>query len=63
MGCHFLLQGIYPTQGSNRASADALTSEPPGEPKECDTLSQIKSQGGRGRAHELRAPCQVSAGF
>ena len=39
MGCHFLLQGIFPTQGSNpgiepRAlalQADTLSSEPPGK--------------------------------
>ena len=35
-GCHFLLQGIFPTQGSNPGhptlQADALTSEPPGRP-------------------------------
>ena len=36
VGCHFLLQGIFPTQGSNsglphcrQAQADALTSAPP----------------------------------
>ena len=28
MGCHFLLQEIFPTQGSNQVS-DALLSEPP----------------------------------
>ena len=37
MGCHFLLQGIFPTQGSNPRSPalqeDALPSEPPGEPQ------------------------------
>ena len=36
MGCHFLLQRIFPTQGSNLESpalqADALPSEPPGKP-------------------------------
>ena len=34
MDCHFLLQGIFPTQGSNlgllRGRQDALPSEPPG---------------------------------
>ena len=34
MGCHFLLQGIFPTQGIEPGSpalwADALLSEPPG---------------------------------
>ena len=29
MGCHFLLQGIFPTQGLNHPSA--LPSEPPGK--------------------------------
>ena len=36
VGCHFLLQGIFPTQGLNPGSpmlqADALPSEPPGKP-------------------------------
>ena len=36
VGCHFLLQGIFPTQGSNPGlpalEADALTSEPPWVP-------------------------------
>ena len=36
VGCHFLLQGIFPTQGLNPGlplQADALPSEPPGKPK------------------------------
>ena len=36
-GCHALLQGVFPTQGSNPKSptlqADSLLSEPPGKPK------------------------------
>ena len=36
VGCHFLLQGIFPTQGieprSPALQADALPSEPPGKP-------------------------------
>ena len=39
VGCHFLLQGIFPTQESNtglphcrQTQADTLTSEPPGSP-------------------------------
>ena len=36
-GCHFLLQGIVPTQGSNPCllhwQADSFTTEPPGKPK------------------------------
>ena len=33
VGCHFLLQGICPTQGSNPGlpQTDALPSEPPGD--------------------------------
>ena len=36
VGCHFLLPGIFPTQGSNMSHALAggfFTSEPPGKPK------------------------------
>ena len=36
MGCHFLLQGIFPTQGQNARllawQADSLATEPPGKP-------------------------------
>jgi len=32
VGCHALLQGIFPTQGSN--PADYLPTEPPGKPRE-----------------------------
>ena len=32
VGCHFLLQGIFPTQGSNLGQAEALPCEPPGKP-------------------------------
>ena len=36
MGCHFLLQGVFPTQGSNlhllHWQADSFTTEPLGEP-------------------------------
>ena len=38
VGCHFLLQGIFPAQGSNPGSpalqADSLLSEPPGKQPE-----------------------------
>ena len=39
-GFHFLLQGIFPTQGSNPGllQADALTSEPPGKPNFSNTF-------------------------
>ena len=40
VGCHFLRQGVFPTQGSNSTSAvssplqaDSLPIEPPGKPK------------------------------
>ena len=33
VGCHALLQGIFPTQGSPTFQADSLPSEPPGKPK------------------------------
>ena len=39
VGCHFILQGIFPTQGSNPRllhlrhwQADSFTTEPPGKP-------------------------------
>ena len=34
VGCHTLLQGIFPTQGSNLGlpQMDSLPSEPPGKP-------------------------------
>ena len=32
VGCHFLLQGIFPTQGSNPGQANSVPSEPPGKP-------------------------------
>ena len=42
MGCHFLLQGIFPTQGSNPRllcllhwQAGSLTLVPPGKPLKC----------------------------
>jgi len=45
VGCHFLLQGIFLTQGSNPGllalQADTLTSTPPGKPKYEKTWSKI----------------------
>ena len=47
VGCHFLLLGIFPTQGSNPGllylQADSLASEPPGTPKEGETIQQVHS--------------------
>ena len=41
VGCHFPLQGIFPTQGSStvlpHCRADSLPSEPPGKPYNSDT--------------------------
>jgi len=42
VGCPFLLQGIFLTQGSNPGllhSADSLPSEPPGKPKNTEVGS------------------------
>ena len=35
VGCHFPVQGIFPTQGSNPGlpQVDSLPTEPPGKPK------------------------------
>ena len=45
--CHFLLQGTFPTQGSNPGlptlEADTLTSEPPGKPSNSE-LKETKEQ-------------------
>ena len=44
MGCHFLLQGIFPTEGSNpglphcRQKLFFLTSAPPGKPFESESV-------------------------
>ena len=42
MGCHFLLQGIFPVQGCNPGSpafpADSLLSEPPGKPRSASNI-------------------------
>ena len=39
VGCHALLQGIFPTQGLNlgllHCQADSLPTEPPGQPEIC----------------------------
>ena len=44
VGFHFLLQGIFPTQGSNlcllHRQADSLTPAPPGKPAECHLSPQ-----------------------
>ena len=42
MGCHFLLQGIFPVQGCNPGSpafqGDSLLSEPPGKPSSASNI-------------------------
>ena len=49
VGCHALLQGIFPTQGSNPRSpalqVDSLLSEPPGKPKNTGVGSVSLPQG------------------
>ena len=48
MGCYFLLQGIFPTQGSNPGlsalEADALTSEPAGKPSATRAITKGKKR-------------------
>ena len=44
MGCHFLLQGIFPTQGENPTShiiGGFLTAEPPGKPTHLGELGLL----------------------
>jgi len=47
VGCHFLLQGIFPTQGSNPGlpalQADALPSGPPRKPENVYFLKAISN--------------------
>ena len=46
MGCHALLQGIFPSQGSNRGlQADSLPFEPSGKPKNTGVGSLSLLQG------------------
>ena len=48
VGCHALLQGIFPTQRSNPGLShcrDSLLSEPPGKPKKTRVGSQSLLQG------------------
>ena len=49
MGCCALLQGIFPTQGSNAGlpalQEDSLLSEPPGKPKNTGVRSLSLLQG------------------
>ena len=49
VGCHFLLQGIFPTQGSKpglpHLQEDSLPAEPPGKPKNTGVGSLFLLQG------------------
>ena len=48
VGCHFLLQGIFPTQGSNPSPALAggfFTAEPPGKPLDLNKLTSEQQAG------------------
>jgi len=40
VGCHALLQGIFPTQGSNTLQADSLPAEPP-KKQACDRSTKL----------------------
>ena len=58
MGCHFLLQGIFLTQGSNQLScteADSLPSEPPGK---CPKLKTSKSKISEAKLRKSRLSVQ-----
>ena len=65
VGCHFLLQGILPTQGLNPYSppapplqADALPTKPPGKPLVlCQTL--ILCMGLPGGSAGKESPCNA----
>ena len=74
MGCHALLQGIFPIQGLNpgllHLQEDSLLSEPPGKPKE-NKVQSIKGMfpkcpwellmalGGQSRAPGLAVLCSL----
>ena len=68
MGSRFLLQGIFPTQGSNlgfpHMQTDSLASEPPGKP---DLFLQVKSQDCSGgsvvKSHEYKRTHVLSLGW
>ena len=54
VGCHFLLQRIFPTQGSNLSLCllyrrGICTTEPPGKPSGCSQPNERKREG-KGRA-------------
>ena len=64
LGCYFLLQGIFPTQGSNQHllcllhwQADSLPSRPPGKPSWEYSLSERKIIIGTSEG-EKRAQCR-----
>ena len=55
VGSHFLLQGIFPTQGSNESTSPALagwfvTTEPPGKPTKHSGISDFTPVPARGQA-------------
>ena len=70
VGCHALLQGIFPTQDRTRSpalQADSLSSEPPGKPKNTGVGNLSLLQGNfltqeanRGLLHCRRIPYQLS---
>ena len=64
VGCHFLLQGIFPTQGSNPSPALAggfFTAKPPGKPIDLNKLAS-KQQAGQ-NAWELVPAMSTASSF
>ena len=59
VGCHFLLQGIFPTQGSNpgllHSRQTLLTSEPPGKSKVKEEREESwpKTQHSKSKDHSI----------
>ena len=66
MGCCALLQGIFPTQGSNAGlpalQEDSLLSEPPGKPKNTGVRSLSLLQGIFLTQEATRVSC-IAGGF
>ena len=57
VGCHFLLQGIFLTKGSNSGlphlQADSLPAEPPGKPSPGKKLEKTQTSGNTPHVHRL----------
>ena len=58
MGCHFLVQGIFPTQGSNTALVgEFFTTVPPGKPL-CSSAKEASTMKSQCTATES-SPCSL----